>query len=94
MDVISDLRSILPGIKKRFSVNRIGVFGSYVRGDQQEDSDIDILVEFDITSIDNYMGLVNFLEDRFQKRIDLVTIRALNERLKPHIIEEVQWCET
>jgi predicted nucleotidyltransferase len=94
MDVISDIRTILPGIKKRFSVRRIGVFGSYVRGDQNEDSDIDILVEFEKTSFDNYMGLMYYLEEIFGKKIDLVTTRALHCRLKPYIMEEVEWCET
>ena len=94
MDVVSDIRSMLPKIKRRFSIDRIGVFGSYRSGKQREESDIDILVEFEEISFDNYMGLLHFLEDRYGKKIDLVTVNALNERLKPSILNEVKWCET
>jgi hypothetical protein len=65
MDVVSDIRSMLPKIKRRFSIDRIGVFGSYRSGEQREESDIDILVELEEISFDNYMGLLLFLYVRF-----------------------------
>ena len=94
MDVISDINSIITRIKSNYSVNRIGVFGSYSRGEYGSVSDIDILVEFKEISFDNYMGLLHFLEDRYGKKIDLVTVQALNKRLRPQILKEVKWCET
>lgn len=94
MDIISDIRSVLPNIRRNYSVSRIGVFGSYSRGEQRSISDIDILVEFNDISFDNYMGLLHFFEDRYGKKVDLVTVSALNRRLKPQIMKEVKWCET
>ena len=92
MDVIEDIRSILPDLKNQYMVKRIGIFGSYSRGEEVPDSDIDILVEFEDITFDNFMGLYLFLADRFDKKVDLVTVGGLNKRLKPVIMEEVIWC--
>ncbi len=63
MNVVEILRSQEPEMKKRFGVKRIGVFGSFARGDQKDPSDIDILVEFEKPTFDNFMDLAFFLED-------------------------------
>lgn len=94
MDIISDMKLILPKLRSSYSVDRIGIFGSFSRGDQRSVSDIDILVEFNEISFDNYMGLLHFLEDRYERKVDLVTVQALHGRLKPQILKEVKWCET
>jgi hypothetical protein len=91
MDAMSEIRSIYPLIRDRFKVHRIGLFGSYSSGTERPDSDIDLIVEFDETSFDNYMGLYLFLGDRFGKKVDLVTPNALNERLKNSILKQVVW---
>ncbi len=59
---------------KKYGVKRIGLFGSYLRNEQEPTSDIDILVEFEKRKItfDNYMYLKFFLEDLFQSKVDLV----------------------
>ncbi|MFO7791847.1 MAG: nucleotidyltransferase domain-containing protein, partial [Candidatus Saliniplasma sp.] len=58
----------------QFGVKEIGLFGSYLKGEPKEESDIDILVQFkeDEKSFDNYMGLKFFLEDLFDREVDLV----------------------
>lgn len=94
MNIISDIKEIYPRLKREYSVNRIGVFGSFSRGEDRSDSDIDVLVDFKETSFDNYMGLLHFLEQRYKRKVDLVTITALNHRLRPYIMKEVKWCET
>jgi hypothetical protein len=80
---------------KRFGVKKIGVFGSYVRGDHQRKSDIDILVEFEEgkKTFDNYMKLKFFLEDLFECPVDLVIAEAIKPRLKPYIMGEVIYAE-
>jgi predicted nucleotidyltransferase len=66
-------------IKQRFHVRRLGVFGSYVREEPRPGSDVDILVEFESPTFDNYMDLKFFLEDMFHKDVDLV----MADTLKP-----------
>ncbi len=78
-------------IKNKFGVKEFGIFGSYVRDEQKEDSDIDILVEFKegYKTFDNYMNLKFYLEELFGLKIDLVSKTTLKPRLKPHIMKEV-----
>lgn len=85
--VISDNKDEIRG---RFSVKELGIFGSYVRGEETEHSDIDILVEFEEgkKSFDNYMDLKFYLEDLLGIQVDLVIKSAIKPRLKEYILEE------
>ena len=76
---------------REYSVRWLGLFGSYVKDAAQETSDIDLLVEFTKLSFDNYMGLRIFLEDLFEKKIDLVISNSVKPRLKPYIEKEVEY---
>lgn len=78
-------------LKERFGVKEIGIFGSYVRKEQEESSDIDILVEFKdgYRTFDNYMDLKFYLEELLGLRVDLVSKDALKPRLRPYILEEI-----
>lgn len=58
---------------KRFSVRRIGLFGSYARNRQRRHSDIDLLVEFEKPTYDNFYGLSVFLERLFRKKVEILT---------------------
>ena len=74
---------------KKFGVKKLGVFGSVVRGEETEASDIDFLVEFDKNTFDSYMGLIFFLEDLFACGIDLAIADSLKPRIRPIILKEV-----
>lgn len=75
---------------KQFGVARLAIFGSMVRGEATDNSDIDILVSFEKTPISKeYFGLQFFLEDLLEKPIDLVTDKALRKELRPHIEKEL-----
>ncbi len=76
---------------REHSVKRLGLFGSHVKDAARENSDIDLLVEFEKLSFDNYMGLRIFLEDLFEKKIDLVISNSLKPRLRPRIENEVEY---
>ncbi|RLI77354.1 nucleotidyltransferase [Archaeoglobales archaeon] len=78
-------------LKQKFGVKELGIFGSYVRGEQKEGSDLDILVEFKegYKTFDNYMDLKFYLEELLNVKVDLVSKTALKPRLKPHILKEV-----
>jgi len=58
-------------IEEEFEVDKIGLFGSYAKDKQSEDSDIDIYVEFRHKTFDNLAGLWNYLEELYHKKIDL-----------------------
>jgi len=78
---------------KKYGVKRIGLFGSYVRNEQKSESDIDILVRFERgkKTFDNYMDLKFFLEDLFNRKVDLVIIEALKPDLKQYILGSVKF---
>lgn len=78
---------------KALGVNRIGLFGSFVRGEQHQDSDIDLLVEFEPgrKTFDAFMELSFFLEDLLLHQVELVTIESLSPHLGPHILKEVEY---
>ncbi len=78
-------------VLRQYGVRRIGVFGSYLHGNFKESSDIDLLVEFREKSFDNYMDLKFYLEDLFERRIDLVPADFLKPRFKPVVLGEVEY---
>ena len=62
---------------KKYSVKRIGLFGSYARGKQKRGSDIDFLVEFDKPTYDNFYDLIVYLEKLFGTKVEILTPAAL-----------------
>ncbi|MBM4274966.1 MAG: nucleotidyltransferase family protein [Deltaproteobacteria bacterium] len=78
---------------KTLGVRKIGLFGSFVRGEQHPDSDIDLLVEFEAgqKTFDAFMELSFLLEEVFQRRIELVTVESLSPYIGPHILKEVEY---
>ncbi len=78
---------------KALGVRRIGLFGSYVRGEQYSGSDIDLLVEFEAgqKTFDAFMELSFLLEEILQHRIELVTMESLSPYIGPHILKEVEY---
>lgn len=78
---------------KKYGVQKIGLFGSFVRGESSETSDIDFLVDFEKgkKNLDNLIGLGDFLEELFQKKIDLVTPQGLSPYIGPRILKEVEY---
>ena len=88
---ISLLRQNKQEIRDRFGVERIGIFGSFVRGEERTDSDVDVLVEFreDEKTFDHYMDLKFYLEDLFGRKVDLVMKDAIKRRLREPILSEV-----
>lgn len=88
---LEEIKAILilykPFLIERFKILELGLFGSYVRGEQTKDSDVDILVEFDRpVTFDLYMDVKFYLEDNLGTRVDLVS----NLMLKPLIRSTVE----
>ncbi len=74
-------------------VRRIGLFGSYVRGEQHSASDIDLLVEFEAgrKSFDTFMELAFWLEAILQRKVELVTAESLSPYIGPYVLKEVEY---
>jgi len=91
--ILSLMRTHKPQLAS-FGVNRIGLFGSYVRNEQKPQSDIDILVDFEPEkeTFDNLMNLYNYLEKLFDnKKIEVVTTNGLSPYLGKYILNEVNY---
>lgn len=87
-DIMQKLAAVRPELDGRFTVKRIGVFGSIARGESRPDSDVDIVVELGEPTFDHYMDLKFFLEEILQRPVDLVLADTVKPRLKPVIERE------
>ncbi|MDK2789924.1 MAG: uncharacterized protein PWP15_431 [Methanothermococcus sp.] len=78
---------------KKFGVKKIGLFGSYVRNDAKEGSDIDIVVEFEEgkKNYDNFINLYYYLKELFGEDIDLLTKESLSKYIKEDILKEIEY---
>jgi hypothetical protein len=85
------LRQHSQEIRNKFGVERIGIFGSFVRGEEKPESDVDVLVEFreGEETFAHYMDLKFYLEDLFGRKVDLVMKDAIKRRLREPILSEV-----
>jgi len=87
---IETLRKFLRDIEKQFKVNYLGIFGSYVRNEQEEYSDIDILVDFfEVPSLFQFIRLENYLSELLEIKVDLVMKEALKPNIGKRILKEV-----
>ncbi|HEX8096376.1 MAG TPA: nucleotidyltransferase family protein [Pyrinomonadaceae bacterium] len=76
-----------------FGVRRCGLFGSFLSGQQNTLSDVDLLVEFEPgrKSFDNFMRLVFFLEEKLGRKVEVVTPESLSPYMGPRILGEVEY---
>lgn len=77
---------------ERFGVKKIGVFGSYVRGEQREDSDVDMVVEFEKgrATLENFLSLAEHLEKLLDRKVDLITKEGVRSIRIPNIRKEIE----
>ena len=89
--LLDRLRALLPDLRARYGVRSLGVFGSYVRLEQDPDSDLDLLVEFDDRPISlfDFLRLENEVGDALALKVDLVEKRALKPHIGQRILAEV-----
>ena len=86
---LEDIKYKIIPILKRYDVKRAALFGSFVRGEQREDSDIDILVEFkDGKSLLDLAGLKIELEEALGRKVDVLTDNSLHPLLRDKILQE------
>ena len=94
IQTLEDIRRLRPQIMtlvRRCRAREISVFGSCVRGEMREDSDIDFLVDFEVNySLLDIARLLNGLEDLLGRKVDVVPRSALRDELKPYVLTEAQ----
>ena len=77
-------------LREKYDVNRVGIFGSYVRGVQTEKSDIDILIDYkEVPSLVTLIELEYYLGEVLNSKIDLVTRKGIKPQLRESILDEV-----
>ena len=88
-EIKGKLKELKPILGEKFKVESIGLFGSYVRGEQKEESDLDVLVEFsEPIGFFDFIGLEGFLSEELGAKVDLVMKKTLKPRIKEKILKE------
>ena len=88
-DLLQKVRSYLPYLKETYNVDTLQIFGSYVRGEEKETSDLDLLVTFvKSPSLLQFIDMENYLSDNLGVKVDLVMENALKEPLQDIILGE------
>ena len=87
--LLEKLRQKLPALKEEYSIETLEVFGSYVRAEEQSNSDLDLLITFsEIPGLFKYIELENSLSDLLGLKVDLVMKDALKPAIGERIIKE------
>jgi len=93
-EILNALREQLPNLKEKFNVKKIGLFGSFVREEQTEESDVDVLVEFHKpTGFLKFMELEDYLTEILGAKVEIVTPDALKSLIKSTVIKEVVYVQ-
>ena len=85
-EIIREHKEIL----KKYKVKSVALFGSYVRNEQKEDSDIDLLVEFEKDTYHNFINLIFSLEELLKKEITVVSKEDLSPYIQPYVLKEIE----
>ena len=89
-DIVTKLKELRPTLTARYKVKEISLFGSFVRGEQVENSDVDLLTEFDDNAdLFDLIGLELYLEDTFKRPVDVVPKQALRAELRETVLQQV-----
>jgi len=89
-EILTIIGALQGELRQRFKVKGIGVFGSVVREEQRQTSDIDVLVDFDEgADLFDLVGIGLFLEEKLGQKVDVVPKRALREEIRGAVLKEV-----
>ena len=89
--ILNILRETLPYVQNLYRVESMEVFGSYIRSEENDESDLDILISFSATpSLIKFIELENLLTDRVGIKVDLVMKEALKRNIRQNILREAR----
>lgn len=88
--IVDTIKKHKKELSEKYKVKEIGIFGSYVRGEEKKKSDVDVLVEFEeVPDLFKFIEIERYLERLLKKKVDLVEKTALKPQLKDIILNEV-----
>lgn len=88
-EIIDTIRQLNPILEAKYKARIKSVFGSYARGEERRDSDLDVLVEFqEGANLLDLVGISNYLEDELKIRVDVVPVDTLRQEIKDQVIGE------
>ena len=92
-DIILDLLIESSNKLSSFGIKSIGLFGSFLKGQQTLQSDIDLLVEFehDKKTNDNFIETCFFLEELFERKVEIVTKDSISPYIKPYVLKDIEY---
>jgi len=89
-EILSTIRRNIPRLAMRYGLRRIGIFGSYARGAQRPDSDVDLIVEFDRALGLEFMDFVNEMEKILGKKTDILTAAGVSAIRNKSIVSDIE----
>ena len=88
-EVLQTLTSLKDEARQRYKAEIKGVFGSYARGEEKEESDIDVLADFEKgADLFDFVGLGLFLEEKLNCKVDVVPQRSIRKEIKANVLRE------
>ncbi len=89
-EILEILGEVQEEVRRKYKAEIKGIFGSYARGDERKESDIDILVDFsEGADLFDLVGIALFLEEKLHRKIDVVSQNSLREEIKPYVLKEL-----
>ncbi len=94
-DKIKNLINDNQDVIRYYGIARLGLFGSVIRGEEKENSDIDLIADFQpgMKNYDNFIDLCFFLEDMFDRKVDLLTFDGISPIIRKNIEREIEYVE-
>jgi len=91
-EIRAKINKTMPSIKAKYHIKQLGIFGSFVRNEQTEESDVDILVEFDSPiGFFDFVRLERQLSETLNKKVDLVSKKALKSAIREEVLKEIKY---
>ena len=88
-EILAILSSSKDEVRKRFKAEIKGIFGSYARGEQKKESDLDIIVKFHKgATLFDLVGLADYLEEKLKVKVDIVPDDTIREEIKKEVLKE------
>jgi predicted nucleotidyltransferase len=87
--ILEKLRAYKPELQRKYPISRLGIFGSYARGEATESSDIDLAVELNGPMGLNFVAMANEIEDLFGTKVDVVPKRAIKPAYLPSVEKDI-----
>ena len=87
--ILEKLRAFKPELQRKYPISRLGIFGSYARGEATESSDIDLAVELDGPMGLNFVAMANEIEELFGTKVDVVPKRAIKPAYLPSVEKDI-----